>query len=156
VSAIEFRAARRDDLPAIVRLLADDPLGTARECLADPLPREYIDAFEAMARQGGNEIVLAMADGVIAGCLQLTVIPGLSRRGSQRAQIEAVRVDRARRGQGIGESLIKHAIERARAQGCTLVQLTTDKSRADAHRFYTRLGFVATHKGMKLDLSKRD
>lgn len=152
---MEFRVARRADLPAIVRILADDPLGAARERYAEPLPEAYVAAFEAIGRQDGNEVLVAIVDGVIAGCLQFTIIPGIARMGATRAQIEGVRVDRARRGQGVGEALVKHAIERARARNCALVQLTTDKSRADAHRFYERLGFVASHDGMKLNLSKR-
>jgi len=150
--ALRFRAATGADLPAIVRLLADDDLGAAREQYADPLPPAYRDAFDAMQAQGGNDYLLAGFDGEIAGCLQLTVIPGLSRRGMRRAQIEGVRVDRRFRGQGVGEALFRHAIERAREAGCGLVQLTTDKARPDAMRFYERLGFAASHEGMKLAL----
>jgi ribosomal protein S18 acetylase RimI-like enzyme len=152
---MEFRTATHADLPSIVRLLADDPLGATRERYTEPLPAPYIAAFEAMEKQGGNEILVAIVDGAIAGCLQLTIIPGIARMGAIRAQIEGVRVDRTRRSEGVGEALIKHAIERARTRGCTLVQLTTDKSRKDAYRFYERLGFVASHEGMKLDLTKR-
>jgi ribosomal protein S18 acetylase RimI-like enzyme len=135
-----------------VRLLADDDLGAAREQYAEPLPRAYRDAFDAMQAQGGNDCLLAELDGEIAGCLQLTVIPGLSRRGMRRAQIEGVRVDARFRGRGVGAALFHHAIARARDAGCGLVQLTTDKARPEALRFYERLGFAASHEGMKLSL----
>jgi GNAT superfamily N-acetyltransferase len=152
VNAMEFRTATEADLPAIVRLLADDELGRGRELAADPLPREYHDAFAAMTGQAGNRMIVAVVEGMVVGCLQLTLIHGLSRRGMARAQIEAVRVARGRQGAGIGGALLRHAIELARDQGCGLVQLTTDRSRGDAHRFYERLGFVASHVGMKLAL----
>lgn len=150
--AIRFRTATEQDLPAIVRMLADDTLGKSRERHADPLPREYIDAFAAIGRQEGNRVVVAADGNEVVGCLQLAFIPGLSRLGMLRAQIESVRVESGRRGQGVGEALIRHAVDLARAAGCGLVQLTTDKSRPDALRFYQRLGFKATHEGMKLAL----
>ena len=150
---LRFRAATGADLPAIVRLLAEDDLGAAREHFADPLPAAYRDAFEAMQVQGGNDCLLAELDGELAGCLQLTVIPGLSRLGMRRAQIEGVRVDRRFRGQGIGAALFQHAIDRAREAGCGIVQLTTDKTRPGALRFYERLGFAASHEGLKLALN---
>jgi ribosomal protein S18 acetylase RimI-like enzyme len=147
-----IRHARRDDVPAIVALLADDPLGRARESHAGPLPEAYWRAFDEIAAQKGNVLLVAERDGAAVGCLQLTVIPGLSRRGMRRGQIEAVRVGAGERGRGLGERLVRHAIELARREGCGLVQLTSDMSRADAHRFYERLGFVASHLGMKLAL----
>ncbi|MCK6452229.1 MAG: GNAT family N-acetyltransferase [Alphaproteobacteria bacterium] len=149
-----FRPATEADLPAIVRLLADDELGAARERYAEPLPDEYRRAFAAIARQEGNQVIVAVEDGVVVGCLQLTLIPGLSRLGVTRAQIESVRVADSHRGKGLGESLVRHAIDRARECGCGLVQLATDKSRLDARRFYERLGFTASHEGMKLVLSR--
>lgn len=149
---MSFRTASRDDLPAIVRMLADDGLGKGREQPVDPLPRTYGDAFDRMAAQPGNVYLLAEIDGAVAGCLQLTVIHGLSRSGMSRAQIEGVRVAGSHRGRGIGEALFREAIDRARAAGCGLVQLTTDKARPDALRFYEKLGFAASHEGMKLDL----
>lgn len=150
--AVRIRVARREDIPAIVRLLADDALGATREEATDPLPAAYGEAFDAIVAQRGNEVLVAEAEGAVVGCLQLTIIPGLSRRGMARGQIEAVRVARGQRGRGIGERLVRDAIERARAAGCGLVQLTTDRARPDAHRFYERLGFTASHVGMKLPL----
>ncbi|MCP5367565.1 MAG: GNAT family N-acetyltransferase [Hyphomicrobiales bacterium] len=149
---MDIRPARIDDLPAIVALLADDPLGATRERAEDPLPQEYHDAFAAVAAQAGNELLVVEDDGQVVGCMQLTFIPGLSRQGATRAQIESVRVRSDRRGQKIGEALFRHAINRARARGAGLVQLTTDLERTDARRFYERLGFQATHLGMKMAL----
>lgn len=149
---ITIRTARRDDVPAIVALLADDPLGQTREDNADPLPDAYWRAFDEVALQPGNFLLVADRAGAVVGCLQLTVIPGLSRRGMKRGLIEAVRVGAGERGQGLGELLVRHALGLARNDGCGLVQLTSDKSRPDAHRFYERLGFVASHVGMKLQL----
>lgn len=149
---IAIREARRDDLPRVVALLADDPLGAARELPSEPLAPAYAAAFDAMAAQGGNVLLVAVAGDELVGCLQLIVIPGLSRAGMLRGQIEGVRVSSAHRGRRIGERLVEAAIERARDAGCGLVQLTSDASRADAHRFYERLGFAATHVGMKLTI----
>jgi len=151
-SPIIIRSARVDDLSAVVRLLADDPLGATREAWADPLPTVYVEAFAAMERQGGNELLVALDGEVVVGCLQLTCIPGISRRGAMRAQIEGVRVAASHRGRGLGAAMVRDAIERARAAGCVLVQLTSDASRADARRFYERLGFVASHVGFKQEL----
>ena len=148
------RAATETDLPAIVRLLADDPLGKARERLESPLPAVYHDAFAAMGRQGGNVYLVADRSAEILGCLQLTLIPGISHSGMTRAQIEGVRVAADARGLGIGQVLMEEAIERARDSGCGMVQLTTDARREDARRFYERLGFNASHLGMKLILDR--
>lgn len=144
-----------EDLPAIVRLLADDPLGATREQYTDPLPDAYETAFASMQRQPGNDVLLATIEGVVVGCLQLTIIPGLSRLGASRGQIEGVRVASSHRGFGIGEALVLDAVARAERAGCSLVQLTTDSSRADAQRFYERLGFVPSHIGMKRTLDAR-
>ncbi len=146
-----IREATEADIDAIARLLADDGLGRGREAPGDPV---YGRAFAAMSAQPGNVYLVAEATkdslgGDVVGCLQFTLIHGLSRKGASRAQIEGVRVDAARRGQGIGEALFEAAFERAAASGCNLVQLTTDRRRADALRFYQRLGFEATHWGMK-------
>lgn len=149
---IILRAARRDEVPAIVAMFVDDKLGGKREVLADPLPRFYYDAFDEMAKDPNNHQLIAERDGRIVGTFQLTFIRGLGRRGAKRAQIESVRVASALRGGGIGREMMLRAVELARAEGCTLVQLTTDKTRPEAHRFYERLGFVASHEGMKLNL----
>lgn len=153
---IEFRFATRDDLPAIVALLADDAKGQSREENTHPLPDVYYRAFDAMTAtstaQCPNNYLLAIIDGKVLGCLQLTLIPGLSRRGRLRAQLEGVRVSSAHRGRKIGEHLIRHAMSISKELGASLVQFTTDKTRKDAHRFYERLGFVASHEGMKCDI----
>jgi GNAT superfamily N-acetyltransferase len=138
-------------VPAIVALLVDDPLGAGREAATDIAP--YIEAFAAIdADPSELLVVLANRDEVI-GTMQISFLPGLSRNGATRAQIEAVRVKAGHRSKGLGEELITWAIAEARRRGCAIVQLTTDKSRRDAHRFYLRLGFVASHEGMKLKLA---
>lgn len=149
-----FRTAVRADVPAIVRMLADDPLGARRERLEEPLPPAYDRAFDAIDADPNNELLVAEHDGRIAGVLQLTFIPYLTYQGGWRALIEGVRVSAAMRGQGVGRALVEEAVTRARAKGCHLVQLTTDKQRPDALRFYERLGFRATHEGMKLHLAE--
>ncbi|MEZ5419317.1 MAG: GNAT family N-acetyltransferase [Vicinamibacterales bacterium] len=151
--AVTIRPATREDLPAIVRLLADDALGATREVVSEPVAPAYVAAFEAIAGQAGNVVLVADDGGAVVGCLQFTLIPGLSRAGMLRAQVEGVRVAASRRGLGLGESLLRHAIARARDAGCGLVQLTSDVSRADARRFYERLGFQASHVGFKLALT---
>jgi ribosomal protein S18 acetylase RimI-like enzyme len=152
-SGVIVRRGRREDVPAVVRLLADDVLGASRERAEEPLPDEYWSAFDAMSALNGNELLVATIGNEIVGCLQLTIIPGLSRMGLTRAQLEGVRVHAARRGEQIGEQLVRAALERARAAGCGMVQLTTDATRTSARQFYERLGFVASHVGMKLTLS---
>ena len=147
-----IRTARRDDLPAIVRLLANDMLGQSRERIAEPLPDAYVEAFEQIDADPDNALIVAEHAGAVIGVLQLTFIPHLTYQGGTRAQIEGVRVDDCYRGKGIGRILFAWAIERARARGCHLVQLTADKQRPDAHRFYESLGFRASHEGMKLHL----
>lgn len=150
---MNIRKATINDVNAIVQLLADDKLGKKRERHEHPTPEEYLIAFKEIEEQIGNDIILAVQDHTITGCLQLTIIPGLARLGMKRAQIEGVRVARDYRGKGIGEVLIKEAIIIAKQQGVGLIQLTTDKTRADAHRFYEKLGFAATHEGMKLEIT---
>ena len=150
---MEFRDAVEGDLYAVVGLLADDILGAERERHADPLPDEYLEAFARMKAYGGNRLIVAVDEaGAIKGCLQLTITPGLARRGAIRATIEGVRVAASERGAGLGAALLNFAIEEARRANCALVQLTTDKARPDAARFYERLGFEASHVGMKLRL----
>lgn len=151
-TAPTFRRAVRADLPAIIAMLADDPLGAQRERLTDPLPESYLEAFAALDADPNNLLVVADSGGVIAGTMQLTFLPGLSHQGSWRCQIEGVRISSEVRSKGIGRDMITWAIELARERGCRFVQLTSDKSRADALRFYGRLGFVASHEGMKLRL----
>jgi ribosomal protein L11 methylase PrmA/ribosomal protein S18 acetylase RimI-like enzyme len=150
LGGLTFRLARPRDLPAIVALLADDVLGAGRE--QPDVDAAYERAFAAIDADERNELIVADVGGEVVGCLQLTYIPGLSRHGTERAQIEAVRVRADRRGSGTGRQLVAWAIERARGHGCGLVQLTTDKVRVDAHRFYAGLGFVASHEGLKLTL----
>lgn len=144
-----FREATRADLPAIITLLADDVLGKARDFTE--VDDAYERAFAAIDADPRNRLVVA-DDGEIVGFFQMTYIPGLGRHGAERALIEAVRVRSDRRGHGIGGQMMRWAIDQARDRGCALVQLTTDKSRHDAHRFYARLGFVASHEGMKVIL----
>jgi len=144
-----IRTARAEDVEQIVAMLADDPLGATREAPGDP---GYATAFAEIDADERQLLVVAEAAGEVVGTLQLTFIPGLSRRGATRAQIEAVRVRTDQRGGGLGGRLIGWAVDTARERGAAMVQLTTDASRADAHRFYERLGFVASHVGMKLAL----
>jgi GNAT superfamily N-acetyltransferase len=150
MSPLLIRGAVRDDVPAIVAMLADDPLGAAREDLGDP--RTYDAAYDRVVADPGQHLVVAEREGTVVGTLQLSVIPGLSRRGATRSVIEGVRVARTERGSGLGTELVTWAVEESRRLGCTLVQLTSDASRTDARRFYERLGFVASHVGFKLQL----
>lgn len=150
---LTFRQAAREDVPAIVALLADDALGARREQYASPLPKPYYDAFAAIDSDPNNElIVVDAAERHVVAVLQLTFIPYITYQGGWRALIEGVRVSATLRSSGIGGELIEWAIERARERGCHMVQLTSDKARPDAVRFYERLGFVASHQGMKLHL----
>ncbi|MEJ2027217.1 MAG: GNAT family N-acetyltransferase [Limibacillus sp.] len=153
---LSFRYAGEEDIPAIVKLLADDGLGKTRERPGEPLDPKYLEGFRAMTAQGGNQTLLAIKDREVVGCLQLTFIAGLSRLGTLRAQIEAVRVRGDQRGSGVGRLLMEEALKRAREAGCSLVQLTTDKKRGDAHRFYESLGNNPSHIGMKLELKSED
>ncbi len=149
----EFRRAVIADLPAIISLLADDVLGRQREQIGPPASPAYEKAFYAIDQDSNQLLAVADRDGDIVGCLQLSFIPGLSRTGLWRGQIESVRVASSLRGGGLGRQLFEWAIDECRKRGCGLVQLTTDKSRPDALRFYESLGFAASHEGMKLDLT---
>jgi GNAT superfamily N-acetyltransferase len=149
VTEISFRPAVAADVAAIVALLADDPLGASRERLEDPLPDCYRQAFAAIASSPFNELIVAELDGEVVGTLQLTWVPGLSRQGMTRAIIEAVRIAAHVRGRKLGEKLVRFAEARARERGAAMVQLTSDKSRLDAHRFYERLGYEGSHLGFK-------
>jgi GNAT superfamily N-acetyltransferase len=148
-----FRAAVRTDLPDIVRMLADDQLGSAGEEFVTPLPDVYYAALEAIDRDPNNELTVCVLEGKVVGVLQLTYIPSITHRGSWRALVEGVRVDASMRSGGIGRKLLTWAIDRARHRGCGMLQLTSNKARADAIRFYESLGFVASHEGLKLNLS---
>ena len=148
-----IRLATLEDVPSIVAMLANDPLGAKREAFADPLPEQYVEAFARIEADSNQELVVAENEaGEVTGTLQLSFIPYLTYQGGIRAQIEAVRVREDQRGQGLGEKLFTWAIERAKERGAHVVQLTTDKQRPDALRFYKKLGFRATHEGMKLHL----
>ncbi|MVZ99136.1 GNAT family N-acetyltransferase [Actinomadura sp. LD22] len=147
-----FREATVDDLPQIVRLLADDPLGATRETLAEEIPDAYVAAFSAIEKDPNNHLIVADVAGTVAGTLQLTYIPGLTYTGGERAQIEGVRIAADERGRGLGQTMINWAIDQARARGCRVVQLTTDRQRPDAIRFYQKIGFRPSHMGMKYHL----
>jgi ribosomal protein S18 acetylase RimI-like enzyme len=148
--AITIREARREDVAAIVALLADDHLGAGREVVSDPPAPAYFEAFEKVTADPRNLLAVAEdAAGKVVGTLQMTFIPGLSNRGAELALIEAVRVDSGLRGQGLGQVMIGWALEEARARGCRFVELFTHESRVDAQRFYERLGFERSHAGMR-------
>jgi ribosomal protein S18 acetylase RimI-like enzyme len=149
ISSITIRRARREDVRVIVTMLADDPLGRARERLEEPLSPPYFRAFEAVDRDSNIQLVVAEgSDGVVVGCLQLCILPGLSSQGASRALIEDVRVASHCRSRGIGEQMVQWAVAEARAKGCKLVELLTHSTRVDAQRFYVRLGFAPSHLGM--------
>ena len=149
---IIFRAAMHADVPSIVRLLADDELGSVREKYEKPIPESYYSAYELIDKDSNHELVVAELNGRVIGTLHLMFLPSLSFQGGLRAQVESVRVDTHHQNQGIGSQMMKWAMERAKNRKAHIVQLTTHKSRADAHRFYERLGFKGTHLGMKLSL----
>jgi GNAT superfamily N-acetyltransferase len=155
LNGLTVRRALRTDLPRLLELLADDALGKNREGVGSDDPA-YIRAFDAIDRDPNQQLLVAELDGRVVGMLQVTYIPGLSRRGAWRANIEAVRVDSGVRGRGIGAWLMSRALEHARKRGCRLAQLTSDRRREDAHRFYARFGFVDTHVGYKLTLEAAD
>lgn len=147
-----IRTAIRADLEAVIALLVDDVLGAGRDSLGDSLDPAYAAAFDAIERDPNQKIVVMEMDGRIVGCMQISYLPGLSRKGMWRGQIESVRIARHLRGQGLGRTFFLWAIEDCRARGCGIIQLSTDASRTDAHRFYAALGFEASHVGMKLKL----
>lgn len=152
-NALTFRDAAKSDLAAIVAMYLDDELGSGREQLADPLPAEYLEAFAEIEARPGTRLIVGDLAGKPVCTFQIDILAGLSRGGTRRLQIEAVRVARRHRGRGIGRSAMEWAIALARTQNCALVQLTTAKSRGSAQRFYLSLGFTASHHGMKLLLS---
>jgi GNAT superfamily N-acetyltransferase len=147
---LRFRSAQLADLPTIIRMLADDFLGSQRERYEDPLPECYIKAFHEIDADPNNELIVAEIEGEVIGTLQLTYTPSISFQGGKRCTVESVRVDERYRGQGIGREMMQWAIERAKEKGCASIQLTTNNDRVDAHRFYESLGFSKSHIGMKL------
>ena len=149
MSTVSARPALIDDLPVIVGLLADDVLGQRRENIGPPLHSDYFEAFEAIEADPNQVFVVFEAEGVIIGCLQLSFIPGLSRQGAWRGQIESVRISSERRSAGLGRKMISWAVDTCRERGCQIIQLTSDKTRHDAAEFYCALGFVASHEGFK-------
>jgi ribosomal protein S18 acetylase RimI-like enzyme len=150
-SSISIRRARRGDVEAIVRMLTDDPLGSGRERIEEPLPAGYFSAFEAVDHDPHIQLVVAEdTGGAVVGCLELCILPGLSSQGASRGLIEDVRVATHCRNRGIGEKLVQWAVAEARGAGCRLVELLTHHTRVDAQRFYKRLGFQPSHVGMTL------
>ncbi|MEJ2765132.1 GNAT family N-acetyltransferase [Photobacterium sp. MCCC 1A19761] len=153
---IQFRAATKDDLETLVLMLQDDALGSQREDGTLPLNAKYLQAFEAIQADPNNQLMVAETQDRVVGMLQLTFIPYLTHIGSWRCLIEGVRILADYRGQGLGEQMFQYAIGQAQEKGCQLVQLTSDKQRLDALRFYEKLGFVATHEGFKLRLAEQE
>lgn len=150
-----FRPAKKADVFEIVKMIANDNLGRLREDFKDPLPDQYYEAFENINQDKNQElIVLENEEGEVIGTLQLSFIQYLTYQGGIRAQIEAVRIREDQRGQGVGEKMFKWAIERARERGAHLIQLTTDKKRQEALKFYQKLGFTASHEGMKFHFER--
>jgi ribosomal protein S18 acetylase RimI-like enzyme len=145
-----IRRATREDVAAIVAMLADDKLGGARERIEDPLPPSYFKAFDTLDRDPNIQLVVAEEGGRVVGCLQLCILRGLSSQGASRGLIEDVRVASDRRSRGIGEQLVQWAVTQSRARGCKLVELLTHHTRVDAQRFYERLGFARSHVGMTI------
>lgn len=154
MNQVHLRRATGDDVAAVVALLADDDLGAAREAPADLAP--YQRAFAVVDADPSELLAVAEREGQVVGTVQISFLPGLSRAGALRAQLEGVRVARSARGSGVGQAMIAWAVEVARSRGCALVQLSSDSARTEAHRFYDRLGFAATHRGYKLLLHDGD
>jgi GNAT superfamily N-acetyltransferase len=149
---LDFREAIQSDIADLVGLLADDVLGAGREDVSAPLNQRYLDAFHSIEQDSNNELTVVESNGDLVGMLQLTFIPYLTHTGSWRCLIEGVRIAQSHRGKGLGSQFINWAINRARERQCSIVQLTSDKQRPDALRFYQSLGFEATHEGFKLKL----
>jgi ribosomal protein S18 acetylase RimI-like enzyme len=148
----DFREARETDITDLVKLLADDVLGASREDLKIPLNHHYTDAFYSIEKDGNNELIVVESNGELVGMLQLTFIPYLTHTGSWRCLIEGVRIAKTHRRMGLGSKFVDWAIDRAKTRNCSIVQLTSDKQRPDAIRFYESHGFEATHEGFKLKL----
>lgn len=152
MDSITFRDALESDLPSIIAMLADDHLGSQREIFSSPLDERYLSAFAAIQADPNQRLIAVIKDENVVGTLQLSFMPGIQRLGSWRAQIEGVRISSSLRGTGVGKQMLNYAVAECKARGCVLVQLAADKSRTDAHRFYKRFGFVASHEGFKLAL----
>lgn len=150
--SLHFRLAQVSDLPELIQMLVDDRLGSFREDFSDPINPRYLDAFKAIEKDPNNELIVVEWQQQLAGMLQLTYIPYLSHMGSWRCMIEAVRVASHLRGRGFGTQMFQWSIDQARKRGCAMVQLTSNKQRSDAIRFYRALGFVDSHEGFKLYL----
>jgi len=146
---LHYREAQHNDLTHLIDLLSDDVLGAQREDNSKPIHAAYTEAFAEIQKDPNNALIVVELNGDIVGMLQLTFIPYLNRLGSKRCLIEGVRIKKDRRGKGLGEQVFTWAINRAREKGCALVQLTSDKQRVDAVRFYEKLGFEASHEGLK-------
>lgn len=149
---MKFRLAHKGDIQKLVELLADDELGMHREDTSSPLNERYIEAFDRIDSDPNNELIVAESNSDLIGMLQLTYIPYLTHRGSRRCLVEGVRISKEHRGKGLGKTFFEWVINRARERGCRIVQLTSDKQRPNALRFYESLGFKATHEGFKLKI----
>ncbi len=152
MNKINIRIAKKEDLQAIVKLIADDDIVGSREIYSEPLNEIYIKAFDTIDKDSNNELIIAESESKILGTLQITYIPYIINKGQYRALIEAVMISQESTGMGIGTKMMKWAIQLAKDKKCCIVQLTTNKKRLDAHRFYERLGLKSTHEGMKLEL----
>lgn len=152
IYAMEYREARKDDLPDIIHLYCDDGLGSTREMLSDPVDDVYLKAFADIEKDPNNRLYVIEDQGNVIGTMQYTVIAHINRSGRKRAQVESVHVHRDYRGKGIGQKFMAFAEDMAKQDGCGIIQLTTDKTREDAHRFYLSLGFTDSHIGMKKHL----
>ncbi len=148
--SMSFREATREDLPAMIELLHDDPLGKSREIISTPVAKTYLDAFDDISKDKNNTLYILEHNAHLIGILQLTIIPHLNRGGSKRAQIESVHIHRDVRKRGFGTAFMKFAIKKAKDKNCKIVQLTTDKTREQAQKFYSNLGFTGSHIGMKI------
>lgn len=146
-----FRKAIQDDLYQIVSMMADDALGATRETVSDPVDQSYLDAFKAINQDPNQELTVLEFDGMVAGIMQLTFTPHITHHGSWRCTVEGVRISSELRGHGLGEKMMRYAIEQAQARQCRIIQLTSNKQRIDALRFYERIGFEASHVGFKIN-----
>lgn len=149
---LTYRNATAADLPFIIALIVEDSVIQTDDDPADAGHAEYVDALAEITADPNEEMIIVDEDGVAVGCFQLSYLPGLMRRGMKRGQIEVVHVAETHRNRGIGGEMMRWAVERCRQNNCSMVQLTSNKKRTDAHRFYERLGFLKSHEGFKLYL----